>query len=145
MKTRLHQVFYISRATMTLTLDVQRIVRIARARNATLGVTGALVYSGEHFAQVLEGLPEDLEVLMRSIRHDTRHRMLWEWPIQEAAARWYPDWTMGYLRNDNLEAVVEHLHGTPPPLPPLEYFVRWLVATCDVNRRSRATSALVET
>lgn len=133
----LHQLFYISQATLASGDDVQPIVRVSRSRNATLGVTGALVFSGDHFAQVLEGLPEDLEALISSIRRDVRHTILWEWPMRLATERWYPGWSMGYLQNDNLEALVDQLSLAPRPLPPLDYFVRWLVSTSKLNRRSQ--------
>lgn len=140
---QLHQVFYISRATLTTSAEVQEIVAVARDRNASLHVTGALVYCGEYFAQVLEGLPSDLETLMGSIRRDRRHTMLWEWPSRVAAKRWYPEWSMGYLQNNNLEAVVDHLSKSAAPLPPLEYFVRWLVTTSRLNKRSLPASSNV--
>lgn len=137
---QLHQIFYISRATLTMSFDVHQIVAMSRVRNAPLHLTGALVYSGEFFAQVVEGRPEDLDTLMVSIRRDPRHSMLWEWPSRAATERWYPDWSMGYLQNDNLEAVVDHLSKSPAPLPPLEYFVRWLISTSRLNSHSPTAS-----
>lgn len=132
----LYQYFYISRSKLTSGTDIQHIVHASRSRNATLAITGALVYSGDHFAQVLEGIPEALAPLMSAIRHDARHTILWEWPIQPTVERWYPEWSMGYLQNDILEAVVEHLSRAPPPLPPLAYFVQWLISTSRLNKRS---------
>lgn len=132
---RLQRIFYIS--TTTPTTNVQEIVGVARARNTTLKVTGALVYSGDHFAQVLKGLPDDLGAVMSSIRRDPRHSMLWEWPARQAVDRWYPEWSMGYLYNDRLEAVVAHLSRSAAPLPPIEYFVRWLISTSRLDHRSR--------
>lgn len=143
MDTPLHQVFYISRAALDEAVDIQDIVQVSRARNGPLQVTGALLTSGEHFAQVLEGPREALELLMRSIRRDPRHSILYEWPSRPTAARWYADWSMGYLQNDTLEALIRHLAHAAPPLPPLEYFVRWLVALSRLNKRSR-TSPVIE-
>lgn len=137
---QLHQLFYISHARRTSPVEVQSIVGCSRERNTTLKVTGALVFSGAHFAQMLEGLPNDLEALMRSIRRDPRHTMLWEWPSRPATSRWYPEWSMGYLQNDHLEAVVAHLALAPLPLPPLDYFVRWLISTSRLHRRSPTLS-----
>jgi len=134
---QLHQLFYVSRSLLTMSDQIQPIVRIARSRNATLDVTGALVYSGDHFAQVLEGRPEDLTALMRRIRRDPRHTMLWEWAMQPATERWYPEWSMGYLLNDNLEALVEQFSQAPPPRPPLDNLVQWLISTSRLNKRSQ--------
>lgn len=137
MTSPLHQIFYISRTDLDEPLDIQSIVQVSRARNGPLRVTGALVYSGEHFAQVLEGPPEALELLMRAIHQDPRHHILYEWPKRSITDRWYPEWSMGYLQNDTLEALVRHLSRSSAPLPPLEYFVRWLVALSRLNQRSR--------
>ncbi len=137
---QLHQLFYVSRATPKMSEDVQKIITVACAHNAPLHVTGALVFSGKFFAQVLEGRPEDLEALMCSIRRDPRHTIMWEWPSRPAEARWYPNWSMGHLQNDNLEAVVDHLSACPGPLPPLEDFVRWLISTSRLDKRSRTAS-----
>lgn len=49
------------------------IVSVSMARNAGLGITGALVATGAYFAQVLEGSPEAVAEIMRSISADPRH------------------------------------------------------------------------
>ena len=43
------------------------------ARTANLSVTGALLFTGSHFSQVIEGAAEDIDTLMTSIRADPRH------------------------------------------------------------------------
>jgi len=137
---QLHQLFYVSRATPKMSADVQNIINTAHARNGPLHVTGAFVFSGEFFAQVLEGPPQALETLMCSIRRDPRHTIMWEWPSRPVAERWYPHWSMGYLQNDNLEAVVDHLSQSPGSLPPIDDFVRWLVSTSRLDKNSRTAS-----
>lgn len=133
---QLHRAFYVSRTRLKDDFDIQSIVDASRTRNATLKVTGALAFSGEHFAQVLEGAKPALEALMTSIRRDPRHVILWEWPIAAVAERWYPSWWMGYLYNDRLEDVVGRLPAAPS-LPPLETFVPALFSTSRLNRRSQ--------
>ena len=137
MNLPLHQIFYISRVDHQRRPDIQDIIGVSRTRNGPLCVTGVLVSSGEHFAQVLEAPAETLTALMRSIRRDDRHSILYEWPSRPTVARWYSDWSMGYLQDDTLEVVVEHLSRSASPLPPLEYFVRWLISLSRPNKRSR--------
>jgi hypothetical protein len=75
---------------------VQAIVRIAQARNAVLGITGALVSTGSCFAQVIEGPPPALDQLMASILNDPRHsdvRVVSTIGIEE---RRFGDWWMAY-------------------------------------------------
>jgi len=49
------------------------IVGAGRARNEALGVRAALVAARGCLAELLEGPPESIDVLMRSIRADPRH------------------------------------------------------------------------
>jgi hypothetical protein len=69
--------FYVSR-TIVDSLEraggIDAIVSAARARNAALDVTGALLFTGSHFAQLLEGPSAAVDELMNSIRADPRHR-----------------------------------------------------------------------
>ncbi|NML18583.1 BLUF domain-containing protein [Azohydromonas caseinilytica] len=45
----------------------------ARERNRQLGLTGALLFDGEHFVQLLEGPGEVVDALARRIEADARH------------------------------------------------------------------------
>src|SRR3954471_20435278 len=56
--------------------EVDHLVAVARRRNEQLSLTGALVYTRTHFAQVLEGDKAAIEEVMASIRVDPRHRNL---------------------------------------------------------------------
>jgi hypothetical protein len=76
--------------------EVDDIVASARARNEQLGLTGALIYTRMHFAQVLEGEPEAIDAKMASIRTDSRHRNLNVVADETIEARYFPDWTMAY-------------------------------------------------
>lgn len=53
---------------------VREIVDISIPRNASLSVTGALLFTGRRFAQYLEGPAEGIAELKRSILQDPRHR-----------------------------------------------------------------------
>ncbi|MBV9932183.1 MAG: BLUF domain-containing protein [Alphaproteobacteria bacterium] len=76
--------------------EVDDIVTNARARNEQLGVTGALIYTRTHFAQVLEGETAAIDAVMTSIRADARHRNLCVVADEALATRHFPDWTMAY-------------------------------------------------
>ena len=95
----LHALLYASRALVAgaaAEAAVQDIVRISRGRNETLDVTGALLFSGGHFAQWLEGSRESVEGLMDSIGRDPRHTDIVILEAGPAAARRFPDWTLAY-------------------------------------------------
>ncbi len=52
---------------------VDDIVRAAQVKNAALAISGALVFGGRHFGQIIEGPPEALFTLRSAIMTDQRH------------------------------------------------------------------------
>ncbi|HXA38864.1 MAG TPA: BLUF domain-containing protein [Phenylobacterium sp.] len=85
--------------------DVEAITRVARARNAALDLTGALISSDEHFAQVLEGPAAAVDAVMASIFRDPRH---WRVTVLEEAARGerrFPQWSLAYAGHTPLVAL----------------------------------------
>lgn len=76
--------------------EVDDIVSIARRKNEARSVTGALIYTRTHFAQVLEGDHDSVDQLMSSIGRDTRHRNIRIVSDLPIAARHFPRWTMAY-------------------------------------------------
>ena len=76
--------------------EVDDIVETARARNEALDLTGALIYTRTHFAQVLEGKAEAIGEVMESIRTDCRHRNINVVCDDPIGARYFPDWSMAY-------------------------------------------------
>lgn len=53
--------------------DFDLLIRKARVRNASLNVTGILLFDGSHFVQLLEGPPQAVEALFDTIQRDPRH------------------------------------------------------------------------
>lgn len=76
--------------------EVGRIVRTAHALNPTAGITGALVFTGTHFAQVIEGDRSAVDRLMTSIASDKRHSEVHIVARDSIAVRRFPDWSMAY-------------------------------------------------
>ena len=52
---------------------VREMARQASTANEANGITGALIYNGRNFFQIIEGPHSELRTLMRRIFHDTRH------------------------------------------------------------------------
>jgi hypothetical protein len=132
----LHRLIYVSRACIDpCGPEPRRIIAVATQRNAELGVTGLLCFSGEHFAQLLEGPAAALETLMTAIRADERHTMLREWSAQEApgARRLFPRWAMGYSHEERLDDALGRLVLEPHELP-LETVGEVLFAGLDLYR-----------
>ena len=95
----LKTVFYVSLKTSPWPddqADVDAITEVARARNESLEVTGALVSTDSHFAQVLEGPPEAVDAVMTSILADPRHRDVNVLTEGEADKRLFLGWSLAY-------------------------------------------------
>lgn len=76
--------------------DVAHLVAQARHRNLRDGISGCLLFSRVHFAQILEGPEPELSAVMDSILADTRHhqvKILERKPVEQ---RDFSDWGLGY-------------------------------------------------
>lgn len=54
--------------------EIARILHVSRENNAASNVRGVLIYTGDAFAQWIEGEPAVVERLWLAIRGDPRHR-----------------------------------------------------------------------
>jgi hypothetical protein len=93
---------------------VSDIVHTARRNNAASGITGILIFDGNHFCELVEGGLHELTALTRRIRHDVRHsnfRVLAEGPSRR---RRFSDWNIAYWMDDTrlLDRVFEHHVGS---------------------------------
>jgi len=76
--------------------DIDDIVSWASVKNPSISVTGALIFTGQHFAQILEGESETLDRLMASIARDTRHEILKTFVRTQISGRSFPSWGLAY-------------------------------------------------
>jgi hypothetical protein len=73
---KLLSLFYVSRSTGDAAASeaaMADIVETAHRNNPTRGLTGALIFAGSNFAQILEGPTDAVEAMMASITTDSRH------------------------------------------------------------------------
>lgn len=75
---------------------IDAIVAVSRHRNAILEVTGALIFSGDSFAQIIEGPADAIADLRASISHDVRHREILTMADGEQTRREFADWSLAY-------------------------------------------------
>lgn len=95
----LETALYVSRSTLEPVVAqdvVAGIVAAARQRNAAAGLTGGLLFTGRHFAQVLEGSPPALDALLDRIAADSRHAAMTLLHRRPIPQRFFSDWTMAY-------------------------------------------------
>lgn len=113
MTRNLFSLTYVSRSLLPLQAaedEVLAIVGASRENNAARGITGALIFSGSHFVQTLEGQEADVSGLMSVITKDPRHTDVMV--VQEEAivpgARSFRDWSMAY--NGRTTYVQRHIN-----------------------------------
>jgi hypothetical protein len=101
------QLLYVSQLAPARDFSVMReIAVVSRLRNPSCGLTGALLFDGARFAQLLEGARVEVLALMRNIAADTRHvgiRVLWVSlsAVQRARSRW----ATGYCNLSDLDVL----------------------------------------
>ena len=77
--------------------NVDQILDRSRQNNSRDDITGALMFNGGCFAQVLEGPLEKLEAAFERIQQDDRHGEVSLLALDPIASRSFPNWAMGYV------------------------------------------------
>lgn len=111
------QLVYVSEATRPMTAsDLSEINEVARAHNGSHGITGALLYTGGLFLQVLEGGREPVWALYERIRKDERHHHVDLVHVEFDRKPCFPSWSMhnGPLTPDTADLVGRVLGVSSP-------------------------------
>jgi hypothetical protein len=97
----LAQLVYTSRAATVMTADqLGQLAAQSERKNASLGVTGMLLYGSGHFMQVLEGDIFTVHSLFARIATDFRHRNVVRLFFGPLAERRFSRWSMGLVNLD---------------------------------------------
>jgi len=104
----LFQTLYVSQLVSVSDFGVVKdIVAVSRRANPARGITGALLFDGEYFGQLLEGSEAEVTGLMRRIESDPRHcalTTLFSGPAQ--TPRQMRVWRSGYCETHQLGALM---------------------------------------
>jgi len=114
--SKLSQLFYVSRS-LASPLDVEQILISARRQNLRRDVTGIMLFSGGHFAQLLEGPPVALHETMAAIDADTRHERVTRLIEENIALRRFKDWSMAFFEAPGADDLIQQILAGPP-IPP---------------------------
>ena|ERR1700761_465952 len=91
------QIIYISVSAHPMSEDeLVDILQAARKKNASMDITGVLLYSGGTFIQVLEGPGAHVNRVFESIEKDLRHKNIIKLVDKVESKRNFGDWTMGF-------------------------------------------------
>jgi Sensors of blue-light using FAD len=75
---------------------LEDIVTLSRQKNEVLVVTGCLVFTGVHFAQIIEGQRASVAELQKSIRADKRHADVTTVYEEQIERRRFLEWSLAY-------------------------------------------------
>ena len=97
----IYRLVYVSRNALQGTVDileaeVASILATSRRNNEKAGITGALLFNADCFAQVLEGEPAAVQTVFERIQCDPRHRQTVILSAGPAAQSDFGDWSMAY-------------------------------------------------
>ena len=110
---------------------VGQILRQSRERNHRLQLSGALLFDGERFCQLLEGDPDTAQALMRRIAQDARHchvHLLLD--KLDEAPRLMTQWCCGYADHEAFDAI--RIAAVAGPEHCTSEFLR-LLSRCDLS------------
>jgi Sensors of blue-light using FAD len=106
MNDQLYRLVYISRNEITgddetVHCEIEKILTVSRKNNAIANISGALLFNAGCFAQVLEGLHDDLQNSFERIQCDSRHSNVIVLAFEKMAERRFPSWSMAYFGADS--------------------------------------------
>lgn len=87
-------------ATPATLQAVDNILATARQRNASVDVTGALLFTEGRFVQVLEGERDKVHEVFDRIGADARHADVEILSAQYSDRRRFKEWSMAFVGND---------------------------------------------
>ena len=116
MTSPVYKLLYCSRNTIGGTADqqageIRQILASARANNSRRGITGALLFSGQCFAQVLEGPLDAVEATFERIQRDSRHGDVSLLEAGFVPQRDFPEWSMAFAGAPDVGALGEGSSG----------------------------------
>ncbi|WPB55185.1 BLUF domain-containing protein [Xylophilus sp. GOD-11R] len=106
----LAMVMYISRSAPTTSRpDVEKVVAAARRNNELRRVTGAMMWTGRYFVQVLEGELPAVIATHKLITQDTRHHAMKVLFQGELESRNFSRWSMAFVDRPDADHLIEPL------------------------------------
>ncbi|MGI2260346.1 BLUF domain-containing protein [Shewanella sp. GXUN23E] len=98
------ELVYMSRAqSPLLPRDLNALLEQARVGNASLGISGVLLYQSGSFVQLLEGEEPAVRELFNKIKRDPRHSRVTQLYAGYLLERHFADWSMGFVDTDRLD------------------------------------------
>ncbi|WP_051664247.1 BLUF domain-containing protein [Dyadobacter crusticola] len=108
----IHSIVYLSSSrTLVDEPELSGILEKSRKNNASLNITGALLYCNGSIIQVLEGPEDTVNLLFDKIKNDQRHTQIITLFEGKVNARSFEKWSMGYITTNkrNMDELKDQL------------------------------------
>ncbi|AII50564.1 BLUF domain-containing protein [Hymenobacter sp. APR13] len=93
----MHHIIYISSATQSMSDDeLTMLLTQCRRNNEQLQITGALVYGGGQFMQIMEGDKATVQALYDKVEADARHTGVMKLADKDIPYRSFGNWSMAF-------------------------------------------------
>lgn len=93
----MRQILYFSVAVRPMSDDdLRTLLDQSWANNLDHGITGLLLYAGQHFIQAIEGKPDEVGQLISNIKADDRNYKVTLMLDRNIEQRAFPGWLMGF-------------------------------------------------
>ena len=77
--------------------EFEQILTVSQLNNVRRGITGALMFNGQAFVQILEGPQEEVEKLFETIQLDPRHADVTVLDVSTVSTRRFGNWSMAHI------------------------------------------------
>lgn len=93
----MHHIIYMSSATQSMSDDeLALLLEQCRRNNEQLRITGALVYGGGQFMQIMEGDKATVQALYEKVEADARHTGVMKLADKDIPHRSFGSWSMAF-------------------------------------------------
>jgi hypothetical protein len=107
---QLIELSYVSQAANDMgLLGLMNLLEDAAHKNKRNGITGVLFYDNCIFGQIIEGYPQQVELIWRVISADPRHSEVQVLDISSLQKRRFSNWSMKFFGSDEISQYVPEL------------------------------------
>ena len=107
---QLIELSYVSQAANDMgVLGLMNLLEDAAHKNKRNGITGVLFYDNCIFGQIIEGYPQQIELIWQAISADHRHKDLQVLDISSLEKRRFSNWSMKFFGSDEISQYVPEL------------------------------------
>jgi len=98
--------------------DIQSLLKHAQQKNSAAGVSGLLLFSNQHFLQVLEGPRTEVNTTYYRIQNDKRHRDPIILLYKDIHARDFCNWAMSWATDVKIKKEIYFRYCSRPEFLP---------------------------